>query len=119
MSVRDVDTAKEYNKYRNQGVSKDNKNGLVVVKCSTEWCGPCKQIQPAYEALAEKYDGFASFLHVDVETDDLIDLDDLQDIRGVPTFKFIKNGKEVDAVSGASISKVKALLDKHCKIKPE
>lgn len=107
MSVKDITTSKEYEKYRNQ-------SGLVVIKCSTEWCGPCKQIQPAFEKLAKEYENTASFLHVDVELDDLMDVEDLQDIRGVPTFKFIKNGKEVDAFSGADIKKVKALVEKHC-----
>lgn len=95
-----------------------NKPGVMVVKYSAEWCGPCKRIAPEFEKLSNEYEGFARFYHVDVETDSLQDEDDLQDIQGVPTFKFFKNsGKKsikIDVVGGADLSKLKKCVDKHC-----
>ena len=110
MTVIEVNTPSEYKKARS---GKNNTSGLVVIKCSTEWCGPCKQIAPAYEQLSNMYDGLVTFVEVDVEKPALIDNEDFQDIRGVPTFKFIKNGKQVAEFSGANIKKVKALVEEH------
>lgn len=31
------------------------------------WCGPCRMLAPAYESVAEKYDGKAVFLKLDVD----------------------------------------------------
>ena len=39
---------------------------LVVVKFSAEWCGPCKQIEPIYYAIAKNAIS-VKFLVVDVD----------------------------------------------------
>lgn len=51
------------------------------------------------------------FVHVDV--DELEDLPDGGDVRGVPTFKFFKDGKLLDSFSGANKDKLKELIVKH------
>jgi thioredoxin 1 len=39
----------------------------VIVDFYADWCGPCKQIAPALEALSEKWDGQIRFAQVDID----------------------------------------------------
>jgi thioredoxin 1 len=107
-------------KSHSQYTSEKSKPGVLVVKYSAEWCGPCKRIAPEYEKLSDDYSAFARFLHVDVDIPDMEDEDDLQDIKGVPTFKFFKNSngnsREIDQFSGADLNTLKKYVDKYCAV---
>ncbi len=39
----------------------------VIVDFYADWCGPCKQIAPAMEAFAKKWDGRVRFAKVDID----------------------------------------------------
>eukprot|EP00262_Sarcandra_glabra_P007659 TRINITY_DN2055_c0_g3_i2.p1 TRINITY_DN2055_c0_g3~~TRINITY_DN2055_c0_g3_i2.p1 ORF type:complete len:448 (+),score=106.28 TRINITY_DN2055_c0_g3_i2:881-2224(+) len=71
---------------------------LVILYFTATWCGPCRFIAPLYINLAGKYPKVV-FLKVDI--DELRDVAARWNINSVPTFFFIKNGKEVDKVVGA------------------
>jgi len=63
------------------------------------WCGPCRQMLPIVEELANEYDGkiVVGKCNVD-EADDIA----MQfGIRSIPTILFIKNGEIVDKSVGA------------------
>lgn len=74
---------------------------LTVLYFTATWCGPCRYISPLYSSLATRYPKVV-FLKVDI--DEASDVAVRWNISSVPTFFFIKNGKEVDKVVGADKS---------------
>lgn len=70
----------------------------VLVDFSATWCGPCQQLSPIIDELAEEYSGKVKVGKVDI--------DKAQDIAGrfgimsVPTVLFFKGGEKVDQVVG-------------------
>ncbi|KAK9265873.1 hypothetical protein L1049_001747 [Liquidambar formosana] len=74
---------------------------LGILYFTATWCGPCRFISPLYTSLAEKHPKIV-FLKVDI--DEARDVAARWNISSVPSFFFIKNGKEVDKVVGADKS---------------
>lgn len=85
-------------------------NKLVVIDFFATWCGPCKEMEPVFKALA-KENSDVVFLKSDVDKAD--DLAEKYEIEIVPTFIFIKNNKKVDKLVGGSQNKLKELIKKH------
>ena len=80
----------------------------VLVDFSAEWCGPCKNLAPIVEALAEDYAGKVKFVQVDIEQSRQTPV--TFGIMGVPTIVLFKEGKVVDTINGF---KPKPVLVKH------
>lgn len=71
----------------------------VLVDFFAEWCGPCKMIAPSIDELAKDYDGKA--LVVKLNVDESMDTAQTFGVMSIPTLVFIKDGQEVDRVTGA------------------
>lgn len=71
---------------------------LAVQYFTATWCGPCRMISPLYTSLAAKYPKVV-FLKVDI--DEARDAAARWNVSSVPTFFFIRNGKEIEKVVGA------------------
>ena len=85
----------------------------VVVDFWATWCGPCRKVAPVIEELAEEYKDRVIVGKVDVEEQD--DLVFQFGIRNIPTVLFLKDGKVVDKIVGATVKaayeeKIKAML---------
>ncbi|MEQ1747889.1 MAG: thioredoxin [Prosthecobacter sp.] len=71
----------------------------VLVEFYADWCGPCKQVGPVVEALAEELSGTARVIRINV--DQQPELAAQNGIRGIPTFIAYKAGHEMRRESGA------------------
>ncbi|XP_034944341.1 thioredoxin-2-like [Chelonus insularis] len=83
---------------------------LVVVDFYATWCGPCKVISPKFEEFSNEFTDVI-FYKVDVDEGETIATE--YEIESMPTFIFFKNQKKIDSMIGASIEKLKTLLNKH------
>lgn len=79
----------------------------LVLKFSAEWCGPCKAVRPAFEAMQATYPQIA---FADVDIDRAPDVAQAYSVTAVPSFVFFNNAIVVDTVVGGDLSKLNACL---------
>jgi thioredoxin 1 len=76
------------------------------------WCGPCKQIEPMVDALANDYKGKLKVAKMDVDRHQITPQQ--FQVRSIPTLLFFKGGKVVGQIIGSvPRSKLEAEIKKH------
>ena len=69
-----------------------------ILYFTAEWCNPCKKVKPIVEEL-NRESADTRFQIVDADSE--IDLVKSFEVRSIPTFILIEDGKEIKRVSGA------------------
>lgn len=86
----------------------------VLVDFWAAWCGPCRMIAPTIEALAEKYQGKAKVMKLNVDENPNTPMQ--FGIRGIPTLILYKGGEVAETIVGVpgnAQTTLSTLLDKH------
>ena len=84
----------------------------VLLDFWAEWCGPCKQMTPALEELANELDGKVVVAKMNIEDSPETPVN--FHVRGVPTLMVFKGGEVVATRSGAMTkSKLSEWLAEH------
>ena len=71
----------------------------VLVDFWAEWCGPCKQIAPALEQIAEEFGGQVTVAKLNIEESPTTP--SRYGVRGIPTMMIFKDGQMTAMKVGA------------------
>ncbi len=71
----------------------------VLVDFWAEWCGPCRQVAPVMDQIAEEYEGAVKVAKIDVDAESA--LAGHFGITSITTIAFFEPGEQPKAVVGA------------------
>ena len=77
-----------------------------------EWCGPCKQMAPGLDRVANELDGKVKIVKLDVDSNQVTSAK--FGIRGIPTLMVFKAGQPVATKVGAlAFPQLKSFVESH------
>jgi len=98
--------------FTDSNFDEETKRGVVLVDFWAEWCGPCRRLAPAIDALADEFDGRATIAKVNVDENPNVPGRFM--IRGIPTLLLFKNGNLEETVVGlAAKEDLARMIERH------
>lgn len=89
-----------------------NKNKLVLVDFSAEWCGPCQTLAPILKDLKDELGEVLSIIKIDVDKNQPVAAK--FQVQGVPTLILYRDGEQVWRQSGLlTKSELLQIVQKH------
>ena len=84
----------------------------VLVDFWAAWCAPCRMLAPVVEAIAEKYDGKAKVVKLNVDENTLTS--GKYNIKGISTLLLFKNGVIKEQIVGNTTKDtISKMIDNH------
>jgi thioredoxin 1 len=84
----------------------------VLVDFWAAWCAPCRMLAPVVEAIAEKYEGKAKVLKLNVDENTLTS--GKYNIKGIPTLLLFKEGVVKEQIVGNTTKgTISKMIDNH------
>jgi thioredoxin 1 len=72
---------------------------VTLYDFTAKWCGPCRTMKPVLDAIAKEYAGRVTLVEVDVD-DDQVTAQQF-DVRAMPTYVLVREGREVGRFVGS------------------
>ncbi|KAG5930825.1 hypothetical protein E4U53_002108 [Claviceps sorghi] len=85
---------------------------IVVADFYATWCGPCQQIAPVFEALANALSRANAVTFVKVDTEENQALSEEYQVAVLPTFILFQDGKVLQKVKGADPDQLRRIIQK-------
>ena len=84
----------------------------VLVDFWAAWCAPCRMLAPVVEAIAEKYEGRAKVMKLNVDENTLTS--GKYNIKGIPTLLLFKDGVIKEQIVGNTTKgTISKMIDNH------
>jgi len=92
-----------------QSISGD---GMMIAKFQTKTCAICRRLEPGLKQMTDRLNGTLRIMDVDLE--EIAELGERYEIRGVPTLILFKDGRELTRCSGfQSVSMLREWVAPH------
>lgn len=87
-----------------------DRHAVVLVDCYADWCGPCKQVRPIVERVAEETDAAVAAVDVDRHAD----LARSWNVRSIPTLLLFVDGELAERLVGVQpFDRLAELVGRH------